>query len=111
MQAAEILEEQQDPGLHSDVPGGPQHPSSYPQDHDISIGPGHSSTDITPTVKIPTPFRNFPAIGAGRQDTLDSLNSQRGSHPVPERPRERQLIEEDEPWKPKNILSLGRRLR
>jgi hypothetical protein len=42
-----------------------------------------------------------------RQDTIGSTDSRRLSHPVPRRPPEQELRGENEPWKHKNVLSLG----
>lgn len=46
-----------------------------------------------------------------RQETFRSADSRRTFNPVPRRPTHQQLFDENEPWRPKNVLTLGEQSR
>jgi hypothetical protein len=48
-----------------------------------------------------------PATGATASSSRDKQNQKRLSQVVPQRPKDKELVNEEEPWVAKNVLSFG----
>jgi len=75
-------------------------------------GPSHNTQSTPPpTTDEESPSSNFfvaPNLNSSqRQETFRSVESRRTFNPVPRRPAQQQLFDEHEPWRPKNVLTLG----
>src|SRR5271169_6425947 len=80
------------------------HSATVQQSDSLQEGPIIKTAPAAPQ----DPFLGSSTRGIPRQDTLLSLDSRRAFHPVPQRPPDQQLLNEKEPWEPKNVLCLGK---
>jgi hypothetical protein len=75
--------------------------------------PGHNTQSV-PTAhgesSAANPFITPSLNSSRRQETFRSVDSRRTFNPVPRRPTQNQLFDENEPWRPKNVLALGEQL-